>query len=175
MPITLSAAGRPVTRRRCVRLRDAREHARPRPAAYDFHFRHQPDRLQQVAGASLEVGVGRSDRLLDAGEGAGFHRAECDGELFRIRGRRADDDGQRCRFHDAPGGFEAIHVRHVDVHQYDVGACGRAVNEVERRLAVVHRADHLDVRIRIEQVNEQHASDLRIVGHQHFDLVLAHE
>src|ERR1039457_7268178 len=44
---------------------------------------------------------------------------------------------------DAPGGLQAVHSRHPDVHQHDVGA--RTAGQVHRLGAVDRLADHLKV------------------------------
>ena len=48
---------------------------------------------------------------------------------------------------DATRNLEAVHTRHVNVHDHDIGTLTAAIEEVERRLSIVYRADHPDVRI----------------------------
>ncbi len=52
----------------------------------------------------------------------------------------------------------------MNVHQHDVRLALARAQVVERRLAVGHRADDFDRRIRIEQMNQIEPRDVRVVG-----------
>ena len=68
---------------------------------------------------------------------------------------------------DPAGRLQAVEAGHLDVHQHDVGpppAC-----EVHRVEAVDRLADHLDVRLRLEDRAEARAHERLVVGDQHGD------
>ena len=101
---------------------------------------------QEAAGTGLECG---EDVLVE------MERRQ-DGHRWRVGG------GQ-----DAPGRFQAVHARHPDVHQDDVGAQGG------RRRAGLHTigrlADHLDVVAAVEDRPEPEPDQLLVVNEQDAD------
>jgi len=101
--------------------------------------------LQEVRDQLFEFGVLAGDRLFHAGDRPGFHQAERDGHFPGVRGRAADNDRHRLRLHDAARRLEAVHARHVDVHEHHVGPV--LVDEIQRGLAVGDGADDTDLRI----------------------------
>ena len=121
----------------------------------------------------LEIGA-EGDGLFHASDRSRLHGAKGDGKILRIGRGRADDDRQRLCLHDAAGGLEAIQTRHMDIHDHHVRTLGAGREELQRGLSVVHRADHPDTRVRVQQLDQQHARHLRIVCHQHFDFVGVH-
>src|SRR6185437_554775 len=65
------------------------------------------------------------------------------------------------------GGLQAVHHRHADVHEDDVGA--QVGDPGDGLLAVDGLADHLDVGLRVEQDGEARPDHALVVGHQHAD------
>ena len=79
--------------------------------------------------------------------------------------------GTRCD--DLLGRLDAVHLRHPQVHDHDVGAA--ALGERDRRLAVGRLADDADVRRAEERQAQALADDLVVVRDQDGDLaVLRH-
>jgi hypothetical protein len=62
---------------------------------------------------------------------------------------------------DPPGRLDAIHLRHPDVHEYDVGASG--VGLLDRVESVAGFADHLDVVLGVEQKPESRTHQTLVV------------
>jgi len=98
-----------------------------RGAELDFggfvsRFHQQSKSIQQRLGAANGA-VGREGRCLEGVKAAGaesfIHFAE-----VRADARGDDKDGARRGGHDAAGGFRAVHDRHEQVHQDDVGQVG---------------------------------------------------
>ena len=116
---------------------------------------HHPDRLEQVGGLGVldqEAAGPGADRLVDV--------------LVGLEGGQDDhlDPGQVVVGGDAPGGFQAVHPGHPDVHQHHVGAL--AAGQVDRLRAVGGLAHHLEVVGRVDQHVEPGADQRLVVGEQ---------
>jgi len=61
----------------------------------------------------------------------------------------------------------------MDIHHHHVGPV--LADKIKRRLTVGYGADNVDLRIRFEEVHEEHSSHRRVLRHQYFDLALGHE
>jgi hypothetical protein len=119
-----------------------------RPVADDLDLRHRPHRLAQLARDDLEVARRRAARLADDGQRAGAERVHGGGHVADGEAGRHDDDRRRHSRHDDARGVEAAHARHLRVHRDDVGA--ELLGLLDRLLPVGGVADHLEVRLRLE-------------------------
>ena len=122
------------------------------PVGHDPHGVEEVDRervLQQEA-----AGPG-AERLVDV--------------LVEVEGGEDHDAcaGERLVAGDPPRGLEAVHDRHADVHQHDVGAL--AGHERHRLGAVGGLTDDLDVGLTVEQHREAAAHERLVVGDDHPD------
>src|SRR6185437_11641200 len=68
---------------------------------------------------------------------------------------------------DLPGGLQAVHHRHADVHEDDVGA--QLGDPGDGLLPVDGLADHLDIGLRVEQDGKARPHHALVVGHDHAD------
>jgi len=73
--------------------------------------------------------LGAEAFLVDVGAGPARHRAA--GKVRHVIGRAQEDHHVRVCRHDAPGGLDAVHLGHVDVHQH------------QRRVQLVDQLDRL--------------------------------
>ena len=64
---------------------------------------------------------------------------------------------------DLAGGLYAVHHRHLEVHQHEVGP--QRLHLAQRLFAIMRDADHLDVRMRAEHDTQPLAHD-RLVIHE---------
>ena len=68
---------------------------------------------------------------------------------------------------DLPGRLDAVHHRHADVHQHDVGRCSLLSRTASAPSAALR--DDGDVRLRVEQRGEPGTHDLLVVGDERAD------
>jgi hypothetical protein len=69
------------------------------------------------------------------------------------------------RLRDPRGRLHAVEVRHLEVHEHDVG--GHGVDHLDGLLTVSRLADHLDALVGLEELGESRSEEGLIVGDQH--------
>ena len=109
---------------------------------------------------------GRAELLL-AHEGGGSCGLDPLGDDVVVLGRDEHDHRRRIGPADAPGGLEAVHLRHADVHENELGRLRR--DERKRFLAGGGLADGLESRRSIDDVPRNLAEDCLVVDGQHGD------
>src|SRR6185312_7553159 len=82
-------------------------------------------------------------------------------------------DGDRPAFHDVPRGLESVHAIHMDVHQHHIG--GRLLHEGHCEVASTKGPDHMQCRILLDEVHQEHPGQLALVHHQHPYRLRAHD
>jgi hypothetical protein len=98
----------------------------------------------------LAEGVGAEVLLVDVGAGSAGGGAG--GQVGHVVGGAQEDDHVGVGGHDAPGGLDAVHLGHVDVHQHQrrvhlvdqrdgLGAALRLARQLEARQAAEHGLD----------------------------------
>ena len=93
-------------------------------------------------------------------------------QLAAIDRRRHHQDRRRTMRHDVFGGGKPAHHRQHHVHRDHVGPHLQA--QLDGALAVLGLADHLDVRLGAENVDEALAHGQRILDDEDADLVFGH-
>ncbi len=68
---------------------------------------------------------------------------------------------------EASNSLHAVHTRHFQVHQDNIGGFG--IDQVERFLPVVSGGDHFDFGVGLQDAFEPFGDDLLVVGNQYFD------
>jgi len=82
--------------------------------------------------------------------------------------RRADDDRQRVLFHDLAQEGEAVHARHDDVEDDDVGS--DLPHELDGLVRVGREPDDVDARLSGEEAVEGEPNGLGVVDDQDADV-----
>ncbi len=130
----------------------------------------EPTGLLPFAGVDLADRGGQlvaAEGLDEELAGPRQHRAA---EVVRLALDRHHHD--RCGRHgptEQLRGGDPVHVRHVDVHQHDIGREGR--REGDRFRAGRRRADHIDVALEAKQLREVIAGLRDVVDDEDADLV----
>ena len=129
-----------------------------------------PALLLALARADLADGRGQlvaAERLDQELAGAGQHRAA---QVVRLAldGHHHDGRAGRAR-RELLGGGDAVHVRHVDVHQDDVRL--QLVGHLDRLAPGRRGADHVDVALEAEQLRQVIAGLRDVVDDEDADLV----
>src|SRR5580658_1873391 len=115
--------------------------------------------------------VDRSDGGLDLlgarvlGEVAGRTRAKRGEDRFVIGVRGEHDDARRAAPGDLPGGLHAVHLRHAQVHEDDVG--GELVDQRDGRRPVRRGADDLDALAEPDEHGQAIADGPLVIGDDH--------
>src|SRR5580698_8640065 len=115
--------------------------------------------------------VDRSDGGLDLlgagvlGEVAGRTRAKGGEDRFIIGVRGEHDDTRRAAPGDLPGGLHAVHLRHAQVHEYDVGR--KLVDQRDGRRPVRRGADELDALAEPDEHGQTVADGPLVIGDHH--------
>ena len=129
-----------------------------------------PALLLALAGVDLADRGGElvaAERLDEELARAGEHRAA---EVVGLAlDRHHHDGGGRDGPGQLLGGGDAVHVRHVDVHQDDVGR--QRAGQADRLAAGRRGADHVDVALEAKQLREVVARLRDVVDDQDADLV----
>ena len=120
---------------------------------------------------ALRRGLDPREQLLGLGvleQVAGRARVERVGDPPPVGERRQDDDARPVlAAADRARGLDAVHDRHLQVHEDDVGVAVRAA--VDGLLAVARDAHDLDAVAGLEQAGDPDADDLVVVGDQDTD------
>ncbi len=135
----------------------------------DRHDRH-PALLVALASADLADRGGQlvaAERLDQELAGPGQHRAA---EVVRLAlDRHHHDGGARDGRRELLGGGDAVHVRHVDVHQDDVRV--QPGGHLQRLAAGRRGADHVDVALEAKQLRQVIAGLWDVIDDEDTDLV----
>ena len=131
--------------------------------------------LAGLRGADGGGDVGGVRVLEQVAGGAGLQR----GPDLRLLDERGDGDDLDVRpaALDLGGGGHAVHVRHLQVHQHDVGQLAGAVEDgelVERAAAVAGFADDGHPRFGREVGGEPRPHDLVVVDQEHAHGLVIH-
>ena len=97
--------------------------------------------------------------------GAGGQRVE--DVLVQVIGGQDHDVRVEAHRGEPTGGLDAVESRHPDVHQHHVGA--KAARGLDRRQPVFRFADHLDVRLGLEDHAKAGAHQRLVVDDQNAD------
>ena len=87
--------------------------------------------------------------------------------LVEVEGREDDHLGGGLQCAHPPGRLEAVHARHPDVHEHDIGC--ELFSPSDGISTVDGIPDHTDVRLGAEDHPEAGADELLVVGQQHPD------
>lgn len=91
-------------------------------------------------------------------------------EIFFAVDGQEDDGGVEFLFAQRARDSEAVHLRHVDVEDGDLGL--ERLNPLQRRLAVAGFGDDFELRVGLDHLPQSLAHNRMIVGNQHADVSL---
>jgi hypothetical protein len=123
------------------------------------------DRGGELPRHLVEVHVVSERRLRKQRERTQSQRLHRDRDLLHIDTARDDHDRRRGVGHDLPRGFEAVHHRHVDVHDDHVRA--KLARDAHRLRTVVGSRYELQTRIGFDDLAEETQTRCGIFGDQH--------